>query len=274
MQMTAQRHRFIDDADDIGREIAEGAVVAQAFANFYGITTRADAVSVRRVNLMKGRPSGQVGSIVTTRPHFPGLFDWSMLPQGLSRALVLELIDLLYESGPFGFRGPAAGHIPAHLSSWDGPVRTTQLIAPGYRCPSNRLVDAALAATGDAFLYITSANRSRHQTGAGDEPAHYLADALEREFATEPGLVVLRHRDESTARGRYPLHAPMSTTVLAFHKLGRPDAQGRPSLIVERHGSLHVDDLAAILARHGFGIQLGPAAVKRLSQRDYADAMS
>lgn len=261
--------RWIDDADDIAREVANGAIVAQAFGNFYVIVTRADASTVRRVNLMKGRPPDQVGSIVTTRPHIPSLFEWSRLPADLSQDMAMELIDTIFSLGPFGFRGPAADHIPGHLSSWDNGTRTTQIIAPGYACGSNRFLDAALASTGDTLLYVTSANRSRHQTGAEDEPAHFLADGLETEFGKEPGFRVVRHRDEAAARARYPRYAPMSTTVLAFHKLGQPEQDGRPTLVVERHGSLHVGELRRIVEKFGFGIDLAPMAKRRLAQREY-----
>ena len=73
------------------------------------------------------------------------------------------------------------------------------------------------------FLYITSANRSRHQTGAEDEPAHFTAAGLVSEFGGEERFLVLEHDDEPAARARYPLHSPMSTTILAFHKLGTPE---------------------------------------------------
>jgi hypothetical protein len=62
-----------------------GAVVGHAFGNVYVITTRPDADVVRGVNLMKGRPANQVGSLTTTRELVPALF---------------------------GFRGPAGAHIP------------------------------------------------------------------------------------------------------------------------------------------------------------------
>ena len=60
------RQPLIDDPASCAtaaRQLSAGAVVANAFANFYVITTRSDAETVRRVNVMKGRPPGQVGSI-------------------------------------------------------------------------------------------------------------------------------------------------------------------------------------------------------------------
>ncbi len=62
----------------------------------------------------------------------------------------------------------------------------------------------------------------------------------------------------------------MSTTILAFHKLANDSSDGQPPLVVERHGSLHIDDFRPIVARFGFGLALGPKAEKRLAMRDYA----
>lgn len=259
------------DAEYTARAIAAGAVVGHAFGNFYVITTRPDADVVRGVNLMKGRPVDQVGSLNTTRALIPTLYDWSKLPAGLTLETVTAIMNRLFGMGPFGFRGPAGAHIPDHLAAMDGPHRTTQVIAPGYACASNRLLERAMELLGVEFLYITSANRSRHLTGADDEPAHFTAEGLRAEFGHEPRFLVLEHRDEFAARAAYPGYAPMSTTLLAFHKLGASDEQGRPSLIVERHGSLPVDVLRPILAEFGFGLELGPKAVKRLALREYAN---
>lgn len=260
------------DVETTARAIADGAIVGHAFGNFYVITTRPDAEVVRGVNLMKGRPADQVGSVTTTRELVPALFDWSQLPDGLTRPTVQRIIDRLFDLGPFGFRGPAGSHIPDHLAAFDGPYRTTQVIAPGYACASNALLDRATRLLGVDLLYITSANRSRHQTGAEDEPAHFTAAGLYSEFGHEPRFVVLEHDDEFAARARYPLHSPMSTTILAFHKLGTPDPDGRPRLIVERHGSLPVAALRTFVAEFGFGLELGPKAQQRLALRHYDDA--
>jgi hypothetical protein len=257
------------DAEYTARAIAAGAVVGHAFGNFYVITTRPDADVVRGVNLMKGRPADQVGSLNTTRALIPNLYDWSKLPDGLTRQTVTAIMNRLFGMGPFGFRGPAGAHIPDHLAAMDGPHRTTQVIAPGYACASNGLLERAMELLDVEFLYITSANRSRHLTGADDEPAHFTADGLRAEFGHESRFLVLEHRDEFAARAAYPLYAPMSTTLLGFHKLGTPDQGGRPSLIVERHGSLPVDVLRPILAEFGFGLELGPKAVRRLALREY-----
>jgi len=248
--------------------VAAGAMVAHAFANFYVIVSRPDAATVRGINVRKGRPPDQVGSVTTTPLRAPLLFDWSQLPAGLTPHKVLGLMDALFELGPFGFRGPAAPGIPEHLTYVDGGVRTTQIIAPGYACASNAFLARALELLDDDLLYITSANRSRHLTGAEDEPAHYQADGIVEEFGAGGSLFVLRHADEAAARRRYPGYAPMSTTLLGFHRLVE-GAGGRPSLVVERHGSLPVDDVRAVVERFGFGVVLGPRAGQRLLQRQY-----
>lgn len=260
------------DVDTAARALARGDVVGYGFANFYVISTRPDADVVRGVNLIKGRPADQAGSVITTREQIPTLFDWSQLPPELTKADVLRLMDALFALGPFGFRGPAAPEMPAHLTYPDGAINTTQVIAPGYACPSNRLIARSLELIGERYLFGTSANRSRHVTGAEDEPAHYTADGLTAEFGEEPGFFVLRHADEAAARRAYPLHAPMSTTILAFHRLGGIRDDGRPRLIVERHGSLEAGDLAPVAARLGFALKLGSKAAYRLSQRDYPAA--
>jgi len=261
------------DREIVARALGQGMTVAHSFGNFYVISTRPLAATVRRVNLMKGRPADQVGSVTTTRAHMAGLFDWSRLPDGLTRAAVQALMDDLFTHGPFGFRGPAAARMPEHLTFPDDGVRTTQLIAPGYDCPSNMFLARALAEVGGDYLYITSANRSRHLTGAEDEPAHWQADGIAEEFGSDPGFLLLRHDDEIATRQRYPRYAPMSTTILAFHKLAGADEAGRPRLIVERHGSLPVEELRRVVERHGFGLTLGPKAARRLALREYPNVI-
>jgi hypothetical protein len=233
------------------------------------MVARPDREVVVRINRMKGRPDSQVGSVTTTPLRIAALFDWSRLPAGLTRHDVLSLMDALFDLGPFGFRGPAASHMPDHLTSLDQGMRTTQIIAPGYACYSNRFLARALDLIKEDHLYITSANRSRHVTGADDEPAHYRGSAIKSEFGAEQGFVVLRHPDEEAARQRYPQFAPMSTTVIAFHKLADPTPAGRARIVVERHGSMHVDDLRPIVERYGFGLALGPKAQQRLHERHY-----
>jgi hypothetical protein len=76
MARTPAARLLIDEPADVeyvARRLADGAVVGAAFANFYGIITRPDAPTVRGVNVAKGRPVDQVGSITTTRPRAGGL---------------------------------------------------------------------------------------------------------------------------------------------------------------------------------------------------------
>ena len=252
------------------RQLAEGAVVANAFANFYVITTRADAATVRRVNAMKGRPPGQVGSITGSPAALWEAWDLDRLPDGIDPRSLRTLVDTFFALGPFGFRGPAAPAVPPHLTFPESGINTAQVIAPGYACPSNRFLAQARRACGDDLLYITSANRSRQLTGAEDSPAHWRADGLMAEFGDEDGFVLLTHPDEAAARARYPGYLPMSTTILGLHTVIRRPGDPRPHLILERHGSLAIADVRAVLAGLGFGLVIGPKAENRLQLRDYS----
>ncbi len=260
-----------DDVRAAATALAAGTAVAHGFAGFYAITARPELESVQGVNRLKGRPLDQVGSIVTTPSRMSDVFDWNALPPGLSRGRVLELMDACYALGPFGFRGPAAGHVPSHLTQPADGVRTTQLIAPGYACPSHDFLSRALSGTAGEFLYITSANRSHHVTGEPDTPAHWQAAGLRSDFGADPGLTLLEHDDEAAARAAFPKHLPMSTSILGFHVLA-PSAgdDARPHLTLERHGSLHVDDVRAVLDGLGLGLAVGPGAVRRLPLRSYS----
>jgi tRNA A37 threonylcarbamoyladenosine synthetase subunit TsaC/SUA5/YrdC len=259
----------IDDADDrdlAARATAVGAALFYAFGNFYGVAAHPSRESVVRVNLLKGRPENQVGSVTTTRDRFGLLFDWSLVPPELSRERVLALIDDFYALGPMGFRGPAAPALPAHLTALDADVRTTQLIAPGRRCPSNALLADILTRVDEDYLFITSANVSGGVTGRV-EAAHYDLDGIRRDFGDKDGVVLIGHRDEGLVRASYPRHLPMSTSILAFQKVWRDD-EGRPALVLERHGSLPVDDVRGVVAQHGFGLVLAETALERLPLRD------
>ena len=252
----------------------ESAVVAHAFANFYVITTRGDADTVRRVNVMKGRPPGQVGSITGPPASLSEVWDLDALPEPLSRRTALALVDAFFSRGPFGFRAPAASSVPSHLRAADDGVVTAQVIAPGYRCPSNGFLAAAERACAGELLYITSANRSRHLTGAEDSPAHWRADGLRAEFGAEPGFVLVEHPDEAQARAAYPQYLPMSTTILGLHRVVDVPRDSRPHLVLERHGSMPVDTVRGLLSEFGFGLVLGPRARTRLMLRDYTESWS
>jgi hypothetical protein len=175
-------------------------------------------------------------------------------------------MDDFYALGPMGFRGPAAHHVPGHLTSLDDELRTTQIIGPGYRCLSNDLLDDVLTRTGEDFLFITSANVSGGVTGKV-EAAHYDLRGMQDDFGGKDGILLIGHRDEGAVRASYSHHLPMSTSILAFHKLARGEA-GEPALILERHGSLGVDDVRELAGKHGFGLVLGEKANERLPLRD------
>jgi 2-isopropylmalate synthase len=263
----------LDIADAEDRTLAAcatalGAAVFYSFGNFCAVAAHPRWESVRRVNFLKGRPENQVGSVTTTRDRYGLLFDWRLLPDGLTRDQVLALMDDFFAIGPMGFRGPAAALVPGHLTSLDGETRTTQVIAPGYRCPSNALLEEILGLVDEDFLFITSANVSGGVTGRV-EPAHYDIEGIQQDFGHQEGIVLIGHRAEAKVRATYPRHLPMSTSILAFHKLG-VDESGEPAIVLERHGSLDVEPIREIVARHGFGLKLEAGALQRLPMRDDA----
>ncbi len=147
---------------------------------------------------------------------------------------------------------------------------TAPVISPGYACPSNTFLDRARRLAGVDLLYITSANRSRHVTGAADAPAHWRAAGLHAEFDGDPDVLVVEHADEAAARARYPRHRPTSTSILGLHTVARVRGDRRPHLILERHGSLPAATIRAVLAELDLGLVLGPQARTRLAQHDYS----
>jgi tRNA A37 threonylcarbamoyladenosine synthetase subunit TsaC/SUA5/YrdC len=228
-----------------------GAALFYGFGNFCALAALPDLASMQRINRLKGRPLGQPGS-VTTDPKRAGLvFDWDGLDREAIEAVMKDFLAL----GPIGFRGPASARVPAHLTVVDGDVRTAQLISPGALCPSNTLVAEILDRSGEDLLFITSANTSSNLSKQ-TEAAHCEMRAIREEFGQHPEAVLIGHADERAARARYPLHLPCSTTIIAFHT-------GR--LVLERHGSLGIDDARAIAARHGF--ELAVAAHERVPVR-------
>jgi hypothetical protein len=261
----------IDDDRDVdlaAHAIAQGGIACHPFANFYVFSARPREAIVRYVNRVKGRPADQTGSVVTTPEYLANLFDWSRLPDGVRRERVEALMRALIALGPFGFRGPARPRLPELLTQDDGGVRTVQVISPGVSCPSNMLYARALELVGGDYLYGTSGNRSRQQTGAEDEPVHYRLAPLQADFGRFDDFFMLSAGDETALARRYPLHQQMSATVLSFHKLG-PNDGGLPRLVVERHGSLELSALRRIAAQFGFGLHLAPAAQRRLTARTY-----
>ena len=148
-----------------------GVALFYNFGNFCAIAAHPRWDSVKRVNLVKGRPENQVGSLTSTRDRFEPLFDWSLLPDGLDQERVLALMDDFYALGPMGLRGPAAHHVPGHLTSLDDELRTTQVIGPGTDARRTRCSTRSYVGRED-FLFITSANVSGGVTGKV-EAAHY-----------------------------------------------------------------------------------------------------
>jgi tRNA A37 threonylcarbamoyladenosine synthetase subunit TsaC/SUA5/YrdC len=269
-RVAEKRTLDVESADDralAAHATALGATLFYSFGNFCAVAAHPRWEAVRRVNLLKGRPENQVGSVTTTADRFATLFDWTALPDGLTRERVLALMHEFYALGPMGFRGPAAPGIPGHLTSLDAEVRTTQLIHPGFRCPSNELIGAVIDRIDEEFLFITSANVSKGVTGKL-EPAHYDLGGVQADFGAAEGIVLIGHRDEPAVRASYPLYLPMSTSILAFHKLGEED--GEPALVLERHGSLDIPEVRAAAARQGFRVVLADTARERLPSRDAA----
>lgn len=252
------------DARRAATLLAAGRPVAHGFGPIYALTARGDAV--RRLNALKGRPLDQTGSVTAPTGRVLDAFDLAALPSGVSRALVRDVVQAFGALGPFGFRGPAAGHVPAGLTAPDRGRVTTQVIVPGDGCPSQAFLAAASDAVGGTTLVVTSANRSRHVTGAPDAPVHWRAAGLRAELGGA-ALVVLEHADDAVARARFARHLPVSTTILALHRAER--SHGRVHLVLERHGSLHADDVAAVLRGLGVGLTLGPRASTRLAPRVY-----
>ncbi|RST08255.1 hypothetical protein EF910_02880 [Streptomyces sp. WAC07149] len=271
---TSGRHLVLDDAEDVraaAGALAEGCAVAHGFGNSYAVTARPDRAAVARVNRLKGRPDGRVGSVTTVPERVPSLFDWTLLPAALPRRQLRQLVEELFLLGPFGFRGPAAAHVPDHLTAVQDGVTTVRLIGPGYRCPSNGFLAEALDRTGDALLSVTSVNRSRHLAGAEHEPPHWRAEGVIADFGHEEDVRILVHDDEPAARRRHPHHAPMPATVLSFHHAPGRSRSGLPVLTLERHGSLSADHTRAVAANHGFAVVPSPRAARRPLSRTYAD---
>ncbi|WP_208012439.1 hypothetical protein [Cellulomonas shaoxiangyii] len=266
--MSANHARLVlDRTDDVAhaaRLLAEGRPVAHGFGNIYALTARGDAVG--RLNALKGRPHDQTGSLTAPSGRVLDAFDLSALPPGVSPSLVADVVDACSTLGPFGFRGPAATHVPPGLTAQDGSTTTTQVIVPGDACPSQRFLAEASDAVG--LLVISSANRSRHVTGEVDAPVHWRADALRAELAGGD-LVLLEHDDEAAARARFPRHTTVSTTILAFHRAER--VHGRVHLRLERHGSLAAGEVVQVLAALGLGVTASTHAAVRLLPRSYDD---
>jgi hypothetical protein len=89
--------------------------------------------------------------------------------------------------------------------------------------------------------------------------------AIEHEFGHRRDVVMIGHDDETANRLSYNRHLPCSTTIVAFHRDVRED--GRPAVVLERHGSLGIEDARAVADRHGYGLQVAPSARVRVPVR-------
>jgi tRNA A37 threonylcarbamoyladenosine synthetase subunit TsaC/SUA5/YrdC len=224
-----------------------GAALFYGFGNFCALAALPDLESMQRINRLKGRPPGQPGSVTTDPWRAHRVFDWD----GVERERIEALMDDFMALGPIGFRGPASRIVPEHLTV-NG---TAQWISPGHACPSNALVGETLNRCGEDLLFITSANTSSNVSGQA-EAAHCEMGAIREEFGHHPEAVLIGHPDERAARARYPHHLPCSTTIIAFHTGG---------LVLERHGSLAIEDARRICEHHG--LELTVAAHERLPVR-------
>jgi hypothetical protein len=227
-----------------------GAALFYGFGNFCALAALPDLASMQRINALKGRPLGQAGSVTTDPWRAPRVFDWD---QVADRTTIEAVMDDFLALGPIGFRGPASAIVPEHLTV-DG---TAQWISPGHACRSNLLIGEILNRSGQDVLFITSANRSSNVTNQV-EAAHCEMRAIRDEFGDHPEAVLIGHPDERAARIRHPRHLPCSTTIVAFHT-------GR--LVLERHGSLGIDDARAICARHRLDLTVATGAHERVPAR-------
>jgi tRNA A37 threonylcarbamoyladenosine synthetase subunit TsaC/SUA5/YrdC len=246
------------------RATAAGAALFYGFGNFCALAALPDRASALRINRLKGRSPHQPGSVTSDPARMQLAFDWSRLPRGLEPETLLALMTEFHALGPMGFRGPAAPRVPDHLTVTDGGIRTVQHISPGVRCRSNALVGDVLDITGEDLLLVTSANSSSHRSRRL-EAAHCEMDEIRREFGHRRDVVMIGHDDEDANRAFYPRHLPGSTSILAFHR--KAGEGGRPALVLERHGSLAIDEIRAVLTRHGFGLAIAPSGHARIPVR-------
>lgn len=278
-----------------GQALAAGIPGFVEFGNFKALMFHPHIESMKTVNVAKGRDEIQVASVVTTKEHIESLVDWDKLPGGLRKEDVMNMIHSFYDrtsvdangsgnphaefAGPFGFRFPAADHIPNHLVSVDKltGLRSVQLIAPGYDCLSNDVVANALKAMKDRdpnqpnYLAITSANPSGRKTRK-DEPAHYLRRGIQAEFHNyEPGFFIMGHRTENIeeeVRNSYKHHDPNSTTILDFTRASAGE-YGWPVIHMARHGSLSDEHTEMIVNSFGMELVIDEKARPKLELRDY-----
>ena len=242
------------------RATAGGAALFYGFGNFCALAALPDRTSVLRVNRLKGRPLRQAGSVTSDPARMQLAFDWAKLPRDFDPETLLAMMTEFHALGPIGFRGPASRRVPDHLAVTDGGIRTVQHISPGVRCRSNALVGEILDLCGEDFLFITSANHSERSSAA-----HFEMNEIRREFGHRRDVVLIGHDDEAANRNFYTRHLPCSTSIVSFH---RPlTGGGRPAVLLERHGSLGIDEVRTVVERHGFALQVAPSARERIPVR-------
>jgi tRNA A37 threonylcarbamoyladenosine synthetase subunit TsaC/SUA5/YrdC len=248
------------DRTAAARATAGGAALFYGFGNFCALAALPDHPSVLRINRLKGRSPAQAGSVTSDPQRMALAFDWKRIPRHFEPELLISMMADFQALGPIGFRGPAAETVPGHLTVADGSMRTVQHISAGVRCRSNALVREVLDLTGDNLLFITSANSSSHRSAA-----HYEMEAISDEFGHRRDVVLIGHDDETANRLSYRRHLPCSTSIVAFHRDVREG--DRPALVLERHGSLGIDDVREVAGRHGYGLVVAPSAHVRVPVR-------
>lgn len=272
----------IESPNDVvlaAKVLAHGIPVCYSFGNFTAIAAHPAKESVQLVNQTKGRPLNQVGSITTTRDRMLDVFDWSKVDYPFIARDLVGFMDEMYQRGPFGFRGPASGDLvyPELITLEDNGMRTVQIIAPGYACPSNGFIEKVIQETGNPYAYITSANVSSHETGQ-EEPAHYRLGGMQREFidnGKRAGYVVLGYKTderEAEVQNGYEGLEKCSTTIVSFvHP--RWDEHGKFALTLDRLGSMDAQAIVSIASKYGFGLVFSdsPKAHHRQPIRIYND---
>src|ERR1700754_179842 len=261
MEDSARMQPILDIADlarrrEAAEAVADGAALFYAFGNFCALAGKPDLETLEAMNRLKGRPLRQGGSVTTTPEKAMHVFDWDQVevPWGM----VVAVISDLHALGPIGFRGPAAAHVPDHLTQLEvDDVKTVQLISPGDMCPSNGLVSDILDMPGEEILYITSANTSSHVTGQ-IEAAHFEIKEIQKEFGHRDDVVLIGHRNERAIRRQYPRHRACSTSIVAFHA---------GELVLERLGSLDALTILDVANRHGLSLSLGAGAATPVPER-------
>ena len=216
--------RVLSLADAFDRRLAAVAT-ARGAALLYGFA------NFRALAALPSRAARSVTSDLS-RMHLP--FDWARLPRGLTPETVAAVMDDFHSIGPIGFRGPAASWVPDHLTVREGDLRTVQHVSPGVRCRSNVLIAEILDRTGEDVL------------------AHFEGGPIARHA---PGIVRIAHTGETTARAAYRQHLPCSPTIVSFHR-----RLARPALVLERVGSLGVEDVRTVVGRHDLDLVVARAA--------------